>query len=76
MAENYRELMLPQGLLTHSANVPSGRVAIPNSVILTFVVGIQRPDVRRVKRPFQLKDLSWLDARHKGEHDGGNWVPG
>jgi hypothetical protein len=76
MAENNRELMPPHWLLTNSANVPSGREAIPNSVILTPVVGIQRPDVRRVKKPFQLKDLSWLDARHKGEHDGGNWVPG
>jgi len=50
-------------------------VAIPSSVILTLVVGIQRPDVRRVKRLFQLKDLSWLDASHKGEHEGGNQVP-
>ncbi|KQY32880.1 hypothetical protein ASD32_24195 [Rhizobium sp. Root483D2] len=44
----------------------------PLSVILAPVAGIQRPDVRRVKRPFQLKDLSWLDARHTGGHDGRN----
>jgi hypothetical protein len=31
----------------------------PLSVILAIVAGIQWPDVRGVKRLFQLKDLSW-----------------
>jgi hypothetical protein len=36
----------------------------------TLVAGIQRPDVCRVKRLFQLKDLSWLDSCDEHRNDG------
>jgi hypothetical protein len=48
----------------------SGKVDIPLTVILALVAGIQRPDVCRVKRLFQLKDLSWLDPCDEHRDDG------
>jgi hypothetical protein len=41
------------------------------AVILALVAGIQRPDVRRVKRLFPLKHLICLDSCDEHRNDGG-----
>jgi hypothetical protein len=48
-------------------NAIIGRERYPG--FLALVAGIHRPDVCRVKRLFQLKDLSWLDScdRHRND---------
>ncbi|MDW5313348.1 hypothetical protein [Rhizobium sp. PL01] len=55
----------------------SGESGTPLSVILALVAGIQRPDVCRVKRLFQPKDLGWLDLcdkhRYTGKTASPNW---